>query len=114
MTHPVRDRMLSSTDRNGRLATIPVVVQMVNAASHSKPLRAIGEKVAGVHKDAWVPDFAPRKFRPNAAPSKPHPVKDGERATLSVPDHHEVANGTLRSLIRAAGVTVEAFITAAG
>ena len=29
MKHPVRDRMLSSTDRNGRLATIPVVVQAV-------------------------------------------------------------------------------------
>jgi hypothetical protein len=27
MTHPVRDRLLSSTDRNGKLATIPVVVQ---------------------------------------------------------------------------------------
>jgi len=79
MQHPVRDRMLSSTDRNGKLATIPVVVQAVNAASHSKPLRALGETVAGVHKDAWVPDFAPRKFRPNAAASKSHAVKDGER-----------------------------------
>ncbi len=77
MKHPVRDRMLSSTDRNGKLATIPVVVQMVNAASKAKPLRALGEKVAGVAKDAWVPRFAPRKFRPNAAPSRAHAVKDG-------------------------------------
>jgi len=77
MKHPVRDRILSSTDRNGKLATIPVVVQMVNAASKSRPLRALGEKVAGVDKDAWVPEFAPRKFRPNAARSKPHVVKDG-------------------------------------
>jgi glycerol-3-phosphate dehydrogenase subunit C len=77
LDHPVRDRALSSTDRNGKLATIPVVVQIVNAASHSKPLRAIGEKVMHVDKDAWVPSFASRTFRPNAAPSKPHPVKDG-------------------------------------
>ena len=77
MNHPVRDRMLSSTDRNGKLATIPVVVQTVNAASRSRPLRAIGEKVAGVHKDAWVPQFAPRKFRPNAAVSRAHAVRDG-------------------------------------
>ena len=77
MKHPVRDRALSSTDRNGKLATIPVVVQVVNAASHSKPLRALGEKVAGVDKDAWVPEFAARKFRPNAAASKAHPVKNG-------------------------------------
>ena len=39
-------------------------------------------------------------------------VKDGEMATLSVPDHAEVAKGTLRSLIRAAGVTVAEFVEA--
>jgi len=37
-------------------------------------------------------------------------VKEGEIATLSVPDHKEVAKGTLRSLIRAAGLTVEQFV----
>jgi len=36
-------------------------------------------------------------------------VKDGEIATLSVPDHKEVAKGTPRSLIRTAGLTVEEF-----
>ena len=39
-------------------------------------------------------------------------VKDGEMATLSIPDHKEVAKGTLRTLIRSAGITVEAFIAA--
>ena len=38
-------------------------------------------------------------------------VKDGEIATLSIPDHREVAKGTLRSLIRTAGITVEEFIS---
>ena len=37
-------------------------------------------------------------------------VKDGHPATLSVPDHKEIAKGTLRSLIRSAGLTVEAFV----
>jgi predicted RNA binding protein YcfA (HicA-like mRNA interferase family) len=37
-------------------------------------------------------------------------VKDGSWATLSVPDHREVAPGTLRSLIRASGLTPEQFI----
>jgi predicted RNA binding protein YcfA (HicA-like mRNA interferase family) len=37
-------------------------------------------------------------------------VKEGEIVTLSIPDHKEVAKGTLRSLIRAAGLTVETFI----
>lgn len=39
-------------------------------------------------------------------------VKEGEIATLSVPNHREVAKGTLRSLIRAAGLTVTEFVAA--
>jgi glycerol-3-phosphate dehydrogenase subunit C len=79
MKHPVRDRLLSSTDRNGKLATIPVVVQFVNAAAKSKPLRALGEKVAHVDQEAWLPQYAARTFRPNAAKSRDFPVRDGER-----------------------------------
>lgn len=40
-------------------------------------------------------------------------VKEGSQATLSVPDHREVAKGTLRSLIRAADLTVSEFVAAA-
>lgn len=36
-------------------------------------------------------------------------VKDGHVATLSIPDHKEVAKGTLRSLIRLARLTVQDF-----
>ena len=36
-------------------------------------------------------------------------VRDGEIATLSIPHHKEVAKGTLRSLIRSAGITVDEF-----
>ena len=39
-------------------------------------------------------------------------TKQGEVATLSIPDHKEVARGTLRSLIRAANLTVDEFIKA--
>jgi len=39
-------------------------------------------------------------------------VKEGEIAMLSVPDHHEVAKGTLRSLIRISGLTVSEFVSA--
>ena len=37
-------------------------------------------------------------------------VKENEMTTLSIPDHREIAKGTLRSLIRAAGITVSEFI----
>ena len=39
-------------------------------------------------------------------------TKDGEIASLSVPKHREVAKGTLRSLLRAANLTVDEFIKA--
>jgi predicted RNA binding protein YcfA (HicA-like mRNA interferase family) len=39
-------------------------------------------------------------------------VKEKYIATLSVPDHHEVARGTLRSLIARADLTVEEFLNA--
>lgn len=37
-------------------------------------------------------------------------VKEHSNVTLSIPDHKEVAKGTLRSLIRAAGITVDEFL----
>lgn len=36
-------------------------------------------------------------------------VKQGQMVTLSVPDHKEVAKGTLRSLIRSSGLSAEEF-----
>lgn len=39
-------------------------------------------------------------------------TKPGSIASLSVPDHKTVAKGTLRSLIRAAGLTEAAFLEA--
>jgi len=37
-------------------------------------------------------------------------VREGHMATLSIPDHKEVAKGTLRSLIRSADLTVAEFV----
>lgn len=37
-------------------------------------------------------------------------TKEGQRANLSVPQHRELAVGTLRSLIRNAGMTVHEFL----
>ena len=39
-------------------------------------------------------------------------VRDGHLASLSVPNHKVVAKGTLRSLIRLAGLTVSEFLEA--
>jgi predicted RNA binding protein YcfA (HicA-like mRNA interferase family) len=39
-------------------------------------------------------------------------TKEGHIATLSVPNHPEVARGTLRSLVTRAGITIEEFLGA--
>ncbi len=75
----LRDNALSSTDRNGTLAGIPVVVQAVNRLNRSAPFRKALEKGLGVHRDAWLPGFTSDRFRGYAAPSPAHPVRDGER-----------------------------------
>ena len=40
-------------------------------------------------------------------------TRPGAPATLSVPDHAQVARGTLRVLIAKAGLTIEEFLAAA-
>lgn len=39
-------------------------------------------------------------------------TKEGHIATLSVPNHDEVARGTLRGLIARAGLTIDEFLAA--
>lgn len=39
-------------------------------------------------------------------------TKENEIVTLSIPNHREVARGTLRSLIRSANLSVDEFINA--
>jgi hypothetical protein len=37
-------------------------------------------------------------------------TKSGQRANLSIPQHKELSVGTLRSLIRSAGISVDDFL----
>jgi glycerol-3-phosphate dehydrogenase subunit C len=73
-----RDKLLSSTDAVGKLATIPVVVQTVNALNKNSFARRTMDGVLGVHKDRELPEYASRKFRTNYEKSKNLPVKDGK------------------------------------
>lgn len=38
-------------------------------------------------------------------------TKAGMAATLSIPDHRELRRGTLRSLVRSAGMTIDEFVS---
>ena len=56
-------KILSSTTAVGKLSTIPVVVQAVNAVNRSATGRKLLEKTLGVHRDARVPAYARKTAR---------------------------------------------------
>ncbi len=72
-----RDKLLSSTDAMGKLASIPVVVQAVNASLKSKPIRKMVDSVLGIHPDRQLPEYDSAKFRSTAKPRGDFVVKDG-------------------------------------
>jgi len=74
------EQLLASTDVHGKLAGIPVVVQAVNAANRTAPVRKVLDKALGVHPDAWLPLLASHKFRGRAGRSEATAVVDGERS----------------------------------
>jgi len=59
----LRDRVLTSTDVVGSLVGIPVVAQTVNAVNKLPPARRALESVAGIHAEAWLPEFSSRPLR---------------------------------------------------
>jgi Fe-S oxidoreductase len=62
-----RDKLLSSTDFVGKLAGIPVVTGIVNAANKCSHTRAIMEKTLGVHREAIVPTYHGKTLRKRLA-----------------------------------------------
>jgi len=59
----VRDKILSATDAVGKLAGIPIVVDVVNATNRSKVGRKVLEATLGVHHKAPVPAYHSKTAR---------------------------------------------------
>ena len=73
----MRDRLLSSTDAVGKLASIPVVAQFVNGANRASATRSLMQRTLGVHKDRELPEYSSRRFRRHAQPDATFSVRDG-------------------------------------
>jgi glycerol-3-phosphate dehydrogenase subunit C len=69
-----RDRMLTSTDTVGRIAGIPVIAQLVNAANSSKLGRKLLDKVLHVHPEAPLPEYHSSSARKRLAANLPAPA----------------------------------------
>ncbi len=63
----LRDKVLTSTDAVGRFAGIPIVAQTVNAVNKIAPARKVLQAVAGIHADAWLPEFHSNNLRKRLA-----------------------------------------------
>ncbi len=59
----LRDRVLTRTDAVGSLCGIPVVAQTVNAVNKIGMARKALQAVAGIHAEAWLPEFSSRPLR---------------------------------------------------
>ncbi len=74
-----RDKLLSSTDAMGKLASIPVVTQTVNALNNTSVTRKVMDSMLGIHQDRKLPEYSSQTFRKHAAPDDRFPVRNGER-----------------------------------
>ena len=59
----LRDRTLTSTDRLGSFAGIPIVAGVVNTLNENGAFRNLLQSTFGVHKDAVLPKFHSRPLR---------------------------------------------------
>jgi Fe-S oxidoreductase len=52
-----RDNLITSTDALGKLASIPVITQTVNAINRNGFSRSLLDKTLGIHPDALLPEY---------------------------------------------------------
>jgi Fe-S oxidoreductase len=92
----LRNKVLASTDTVGRIAGIPVVVEVVNAVNRSAPGRALLESALGVARDAPVP-----RYYSNTARKR---LRDrvGTKASSAAPTHSSGARTSTDPALSAA------------
>ena len=59
-----RDKLLSSTDLVGKLASIPVVAQTVNAVNKNAAARKLMDNMLGIHAERKLPEYDSQNFVP--------------------------------------------------
>lgn len=67
----ISEKILSSTDTVGKLASIPVVVNAVNALNKTKTMRTALDKTLGVHPQADIPEYHSQTLRKRLNRHKP-------------------------------------------
>ena len=76
----VRDKLLSSTDLVGKLASIPVVVEIVNATLRTPVIRKLMSGTLSIHAERELPEYDSPRFRSHAMIDESFMVKNGVNA----------------------------------
>jgi len=63
---PLADKELTKTDRNGELAKFVAPIANWATSTHNRLTRGVLETVAGVHRDAALPEYASKTFMARA------------------------------------------------
>ena len=83
-----RDKILSSPDKLGQFAGIPIVVQTVNAVNKNGTARKVLDKTLGIHPDAVVPEFhsdtARKRLKRHEFLAKPAEAAEGTRGKVAL------------------------------
>ena len=67
----LRDKIITSTDKIGKLASIPIVVNIVNAVNKNEHTRALLEDSLGIHHDSRLPEYHSNTLSKRTANHKP-------------------------------------------
>jgi len=80
----LRNKFLSNTDTVGKIGSIPVVAQTINAVNNAKPMRKAMENLVGISADAKLPRFESDTFRKHFKANAAIKPQAGENTTGKV------------------------------
>ncbi len=70
-----RDKVITSTDAIGKLASIPIVSNVVNAVNKNEHTRALLESSLGIHAEARLPEYHSKTLSKRSAQHKPADIE---------------------------------------
>lgn len=76
----LRDRLITSTDMVGKMASKPVINSLVNGGNKSGVVRSLLDSTLGIHKDAKLPEYSSEPARKKHAVLNFDPAKQADSA----------------------------------
>jgi Fe-S oxidoreductase len=71
----LRDKIITSTDAIGKLASIPIVVNVVNAVNRNEHTRALLESALEIHAEARLPEYHSNTLSRRSAQHQPADIE---------------------------------------